>query len=511
MIGLRFLVVIVLVAVALSRPAAAHNGAVAVAVPLRGITVDGDLSDWPANLRSYPIALTEYGVSPKGPEDYQGSFRVGFDPEAAVLLVAIETHDDSHVIDRTPSRSWYTEDGCELYLDPAHGERSVAAQHSLRGVQAPGQAQAATGPSARVGWSAANGVVRYEWAVQLEGLSADSLRIPRTVGLDVVLCDRDEDGSFSWMAWGPGAGKPGRADLRGDVVLIPDAGSPGLLHGEALWADSSTAMTDRAVRVQSTEYPQLWVRERTDGQGIFDLELPEGRYRADLELGRRKLQAPISQVYRGKTTRISLTARPGVGQTVKAGPGVTVKAGGYRQGSWQLLGAQDGLLSGRVTSLHQDHQGYLWLGTSAGLCRYDGLSFLNLTVADSLTDPWITALAEDRSGNLWIGTRAGVSRYDGRTFTHFGVEDGLIDPSVTALLVDRSGALWVGTAGGLCRLDGQDIACYSTAQGLVRNQVTALTEDTDGGLWVACGGLCRFDGQAGFLPAARSPPTRWRC
>ena len=31
----------------LPHSAQAHNGAVAIAVPMEGITVDGDLSDWP--------------------------------------------------------------------------------------------------------------------------------------------------------------------------------------------------------------------------------------------------------------------------------------------------------------------------------------------------------------------------------------------------------------------------------------------------------------------------------
>ena len=38
------------------EPLLAHNGAVAIAVPVSGIAIDGDLSDWPEDLRRYPIA-----------------------------------------------------------------------------------------------------------------------------------------------------------------------------------------------------------------------------------------------------------------------------------------------------------------------------------------------------------------------------------------------------------------------------------------------------------------------
>ena len=41
----RALYTSLLLLAALSRPSGAHNGAVAIAVPVEGIVVDGDLSD----------------------------------------------------------------------------------------------------------------------------------------------------------------------------------------------------------------------------------------------------------------------------------------------------------------------------------------------------------------------------------------------------------------------------------------------------------------------------------
>ena len=43
-------------------PVEAHNGKVALGFPVEGIVVDGDLSDWPEEMRRYPILLPEYGV-----------------------------------------------------------------------------------------------------------------------------------------------------------------------------------------------------------------------------------------------------------------------------------------------------------------------------------------------------------------------------------------------------------------------------------------------------------------
>ena len=47
----------------------AHNGAVALVWPLDGITVDGDLSDWPEDLPRYELTRPEFGDPPTGPAD----------------------------------------------------------------------------------------------------------------------------------------------------------------------------------------------------------------------------------------------------------------------------------------------------------------------------------------------------------------------------------------------------------------------------------------------------------
>jgi hypothetical protein len=88
----------------------AHNGAVAIALPVTGIVVDGDLSDWPEGMRRYPIALPEW-VSPRDTEDFEGSFRIGYDAQENALYVAVEVRDGSTVIDTTMGAPWNTQDG----------------------------------------------------------------------------------------------------------------------------------------------------------------------------------------------------------------------------------------------------------------------------------------------------------------------------------------------------------------------------------------------------------------
>lgn len=58
----------------------AHSGAVGLAYPLEGIVVDGDLSDWPADLKRYPIDRPEYGDHPRAPPTSAPPFASGTAP-----------------------------------------------------------------------------------------------------------------------------------------------------------------------------------------------------------------------------------------------------------------------------------------------------------------------------------------------------------------------------------------------------------------------------------------------
>src|SRR5687767_5242130 len=70
------------------------------------------------------------------------------------------------------------------------------------------------------------------------------------------------------------------------------------------------------------------------------------------------------------------------------------------------------------------------------------------TWAESEDGPFgaIAAMAQDADGYLWIGTSAGLFRFDGVRFTPWNRIGGspLPTSAVTALLVGRDGRLWVG-------------------------------------------------------------------
>src|SRR5438270_13840036 len=89
-------------------------------------------------------------------------------------------------------------------------------------------------------------------------------------------------------------------------------------------------------------------------------------------------------------------------------PGLGENAGNLR--SWHKEDKENGLLADTVTAIFQTRDGFLWIGTSAGLARFDGINFteVRLTPPGTNTSPRVTALAEDVSGHLWIGTQEGL-------------------------------------------------------------------------------------------------------
>ena len=110
---------------------------------------------------------------------------------------------------------------------------------------------------------------------------------------------------------------------------------------------------------------------------------------------------------------------------------------------------EEGLPQSSVIAMVQTRDGYLWLGTTKGLVRFDGNEFaiFNEFNTPGLNSDQIVFLYEDRHTNLWVGTdTAGVAIiHDGKVETiplgGFGHESRLI-----SACEDTNGAVWLYTA-----------------------------------------------------------------
>jgi len=101
--------------------------------------------------------------------------------------------------------------------------------------------------------------------------------------------------------------------------------------------------------------------------------------------------------------------------------------------------------------MYQTRDGYLWVGTGAGLARFDGIRFATFesaAVPEVVARP-IFGFMEDAEGFLWIGHSRGASRYrNGRFERAFG--DELMEGRrVWAFAQAKDGAVWAATENGL--------------------------------------------------------------
>ncbi|MCB1569409.1 MAG: hypothetical protein KDI69_11410, partial [Xanthomonadales bacterium] len=124
------------------------------------------------------------------------------------------------------------------------------------------------------------------------------------------------------------------------------------------------------------------------------------------------------------------------------------------------LDASQGLSQDSALAMAQDRHRFIWIGTQAGLNRFDGQQ-VKVFLADpgkpgGLLSSWVTSLAFDREQRLWVGTQRGLQRYieHSDTFQRYPLsQDDANGDTVYTLYLDDEGGLWVGSDAGLSRYD----------------------------------------------------------
>ena len=173
---------------------------------------------------------------------------------------------------------------------------------------------------------------------------------------------------------------------------------------------------------------------------------------------------------------------------------------GQKEPSWhavQIWGQPEGLPQNSVLCLLQTRDGYLWIGTKAGVSRFDGVRFTTFDDRNKnhLKENEVWALAEGDDGSLWIGTYGGgVSRLKDGEFTTYTTADGLVNNFVASLHKDSDGSMWIGTDGGLSHFSNGHFTNYTVKDGFRANAIRGMHTDPDGTLWIGTtrGGLHRL-------------------
>ena len=172
-----------------------------------------------------------------------------------------------------------------------------------------------------------------------------------------------------------------------------------------------------------------------------------------------------------------------------------VSVPGYTRQLWQT---QDGLPEGIVQAIAQTEDGYLWVGTTGGLLRFDGARFTLFAQANTpaFHADSVFCLARTHDNALWIGTEGGgLIRYRDGAFRAYSHADGLTDDFIRTVFEDSKGRIWVGTDGGLFQVRGESvIAVRYPEMGVEPVAVHAIAEDRQGSIWVGGSKLFRLMG-----------------
>ncbi|MDE3199444.1 MAG: diguanylate cyclase [Acidobacteriota bacterium] len=189
-----------------------------------------------------------------------------------------------------------------------------------------------------------------------------------------------------------------------------------------------------------------------------------------------------------------------------------------------------GLGNLNVSSIVQDHVGYLWVGTENGLYRYDGNEFKRYGANTGLPERTIESLYIGMDGTLWVGTSTGtfflrnddtfgkvpppgplseIDQRDGTVITSIdqstviaATSTGLLKlrktgqdswfakvlpaegKTVWGVLSASDGSIWYGCDEQLCRIQNGKTTRLGAAQGFAEDHWISLRETANGQIWV---------------------------
>ena len=147
-----------------------------------------------------------------------------------------------------------------------------------------------------------------------------------------------------------------------------------------------------------------------------------------------------------------------------------------------LWSAQNGLPGEAVYQILQTRDGYLWLRTSAGLVRFDGVRFLQIAPAvdgRALREP-VKAICRGADGELLVRTTTRTLLYRGGSFVDYRKPGALPDGDIRYIFESRGHEVLLGSDNFLYTLTANGILLLREGTSWVFSPV----EDPAGRVWI---------------------------
>ncbi|MBB5061116.1 signal transduction histidine kinase [Granulicella aggregans] len=157
----------------------------------------------------------------------------------------------------------------------------------------------------------------------------------------------------------------------------------------------------------------------------------------------------------------------------------------YGHTAWRV---RDGYFSGAPNAISQTSDGYMWVGTGAGLLRFDGVRFETFHPLQNkdLSSNYIVSLAAAKDGRLFVGTSLGLDLITSGSVRSFSSGKG----RVNQIILDSRGNAWYArsrsrdSTGPLCTVLASGVRCFGVNEGLTIPVASALMQDSEGAFWI---------------------------
>lgn len=180
----------------------------------------------------------------------------------------------------------------------------------------------------------------------------------------------------------------------------------------------------------------------------------------------------------------------------------------------------NGLSNGRVNCIAKEKNGFVWIGTTNGLNRYDGANIKVYNKQNStISANDISDLLIDKTGEIWVATVGGGLNLFIPCENKFEVfkndpndSNSVSSNELNTLFEDSKGNLWIGTRNGLSLFNriSKTFTSYThqsdNTTSLSNNDVKSIFEDSNGNIWVGTfgGGLNKFNYEANTFEHIKS-------
>ena len=157
----------------------------------------------------------------------------------------------------------------------------------------------------------------------------------------------------------------------------------------------------------------------------------------------------------------------------------------------QRFGEQFGIGVVTVTSMAQDHNGFLWVGTQTGLFRYDGSRVTRVAEVEPFVGHYIDLVLIGPDHSVWVEGLHGVARFDGERFVGLTIppQAGKPTHSAQGVTLDRQGNIFVVVENGLLRTNLRNpskLKIFGKAEG-VDCKTEAVVSGANDSVWFTCG------------------------